>query len=91
MKMPAQRERGQGCPRYSRLGSRRYSRGNLQGRSFSSAPLPFAKQLGPGALHMSIGFALFLYCVLGDFFQLVRLKAFVDFWHTFRGQPESEL
>jgi hypothetical protein len=35
MKMLAQSERGQGCPRYSRLGSRRYSRGNYQGRSFA--------------------------------------------------------
>lgn len=33
MKMLAQGEREQGCPRYSRLGSRRYSRGNFQGRA----------------------------------------------------------
>ncbi len=52
---------------------------------FSSAPLPFASQLGNGAVHLAMAFALVVYCLLGDFFQLVRLKAFVDFWHTFRG------
>jgi hypothetical protein len=52
---------------------------------FSAAPLPFAQQLGNGALHMAMGISAFFYCVAGDFFQVVRLKAFLEFWRTFRG------
>jgi hypothetical protein len=44
---------------------------------FSAAPLPFSDELGPEAMHM----------VANDFFQVVRLKAFVEFWKIFRGQP----
>lgn len=57
---------------------------------FSAAPLPFAQQLGAGALHAALVFALIMYCLMTDFFQMVRLKAFVDFWHTFRGDTDSE-
>lgn len=57
---------------------------------FSAAPLPFAQQLGTGALHVAMAFSLVMYCVLSDYFQVVRVKAFVDFWYTFRGRTESE-
>lgn len=52
---------------------------------FSSAPLPFSEELGPGALRLAAGVSLFFYCVASDYFQVVRLKAFNQFWHTFRG------
>jgi hypothetical protein len=52
---------------------------------FSAAPLPFSDELGPDALHfVSAGAALF-YLVASDYFHVVKLKSFVEFWHTFRG------
>ena len=52
---------------------------------FSAAPLPFSDELGPGALHAALAVATIIYLVANDFFQVVRLKAFVDFWKVFRG------
>ncbi|HEV2324893.1 MAG TPA: hypothetical protein VGS10_13165 [Terracidiphilus sp.] len=52
---------------------------------FSSAPVPFAAELGNGALHFAIALSFVFYCVASDYFQVVRLKAFVEFWHMFRG------
>lgn len=57
---------------------------------FSSAPLPFADELGPGAMHVAMAAALALYVLANDFFQLVRLKAFLEFWQVFRGQQAGE-
>jgi hypothetical protein len=57
---------------------------------FSSAPLPFADELGAGALHAASAASVVIYCVANDFFQVVRLKAFVEFWKVFRGQQVSE-
>lgn len=51
---------------------------------FSAAPLPFADALGTAALHAAwIGSTIF-FIIASDFFQVVRLKAFVSFWHLFR-------
>ena len=52
---------------------------------FSAAPLPFSDELGPGALHAALAVATIIYLVANDFFQVVRLKAFLDFWRVFRG------
>ena len=52
---------------------------------FSAAPLPFSDALGAGAMHLVwIGATLF-YLVASDYFHLVRLKGFVEFWRTYRG------
>ena len=52
---------------------------------FSAAPLPFSDALGPDAMHVVwIGATLF-YLVANDYFHLVRIKGFVEFWRTFRG------
>ena len=52
---------------------------------FSAAPLPFSDVLGPGAMRVVwIGATLF-YLVASDYFHVVRLKSFVEFWRTFRG------
>ncbi len=51
---------------------------------FSAAPLPFSDQLGTDALH-DIGAASVLFYVLAsDYFQVVRLKSFVEFYGEFR-------
>jgi hypothetical protein len=56
----------------------------------SAAPLPFGDQLGPDAMHGIYIVATVFYLAASDYFQVVRLKSFVEFWKTFRGQPVSE-
>jgi hypothetical protein len=56
---------------------------------FSSAPVPFAEELGSGTLHFAVALSFVFYCIASDYFQVVRLKAFAQFWHTFRGQSLS--
>jgi hypothetical protein len=53
---------------------------------FSSAPVPFSDELGSGALHFAIALSFLFYCVASDYFQVVRLKAFIEFWHIFRSR-----
>jgi hypothetical protein len=50
----------------------------------SAAPLPFSDQLGPDALHCITAVAALFYLVANDYFQVVRLKGFVEFWKMFR-------
>lgn len=50
----------------------------------SAAPLPFIDELGNGALHVVWVAAVVFFLAANDFFQMVRLKAFVAFWHIFR-------
>ena len=52
---------------------------------FSAAPLPFSDQLGPEALHMVTMAALVFFMVSSDYFHVVRLKALIEFWRTYRG------
>ncbi len=57
---------------------------------FSAAPLPFSDQLGGDALHGVWAASTVFYLVASDYFQVVRLKSFVEFWRTFRGgEPAS--
>lgn len=51
---------------------------------FSAAPLPFSDVLGASAMHAVVGVSAIFYLVANDFFQVVRLKAFVEFWKIFR-------
>ena len=51
----------------------------------SAAPLPFSDQLGGEALHVVWAGAAVFYLIAHDYFQLVRLKCFVEFWRIFRG------
>jgi hypothetical protein len=51
----------------------------------SAAPLPFSDQLGPEALRgITMGATVF-YLVGNDYFHVVRLKGFVEFWRMYRG------
>ena len=52
----------------------------------SAAPLPFIDQLGSGALHVVWAAAVVFYLVANDYFQVVRIKSFVEFWRTYRGR-----
>jgi hypothetical protein len=51
----------------------------------SAAPLPFSDELGADALHGISALAVAFYLVASDYFQVVRLKGFVEFWKMFRG------
>ncbi len=51
----------------------------------SAAPLPFSDQLGAGTLRGISTVALIFYFVGNDYFQVVRLKGFVELWKMFRG------
>jgi hypothetical protein len=51
----------------------------------SAAPLPFSDQLGFGALHIVWALAAVFYLIASDYFEVVRLKGFVEFWKMFRG------
>ena len=53
---------------------------------FSAAPLPFSDELGGGALQMVSAASVVFYLVANDFFQVVRIRAFLEFWETFRGR-----
>jgi hypothetical protein len=53
----------------------------------SAAPLPFSDELGPDAMHGIYALATILYLVACDYFQVVRLKGFVEFWKMFRSEP----
>ncbi len=53
---------------------------------FSAAPLPFSDELGSGALHVVTAVSLVFFLVSTDYFQVVRLKAFMEFWKIFRGE-----
>ena len=56
----------------------------------SAAPLPFSDELGADALHWVNLIAVLFYLLASDYFQLVRLKGFEEFWKMFRG-PERSL
>lgn len=53
---------------------------------FSAAPLPFIDELGGGALHVVWACSTIFYLVASDYFQVVRLNGFVEFWKTYRGE-----
>ncbi len=55
----------------------------------SAAPLPFSDQLGPSSLHLVWAGATVFYLVANDYFHVVRMKSFVEFSKTFRGDPAS--
>ncbi|MDE3186915.1 MAG: hypothetical protein KGM96_05235 [Acidobacteriota bacterium] len=51
----------------------------------SAAPLPFSDQLGPDAMHAVWAGAVVFFLVANDYFQVVRLKSFIEFRRTFGG------
>jgi hypothetical protein len=51
---------------------------------FSAAPLPFASALGSGSIQVAVLASTLFFLIANDYFQVVRLKAFVEFWRIFR-------
>ena len=56
----------------------------------SAAPLPFSDQLGPDALHVLWVAATIFFFVATDYFHVVRLKGFMEFWRMYRVEPAGE-
>ena len=52
---------------------------------FSAVMVPFSDEIGAGTLHIEWLVVSLLYFIASDYFHLVRLKGFVEFWRTFRG------
>jgi hypothetical protein len=57
---------------------------------FSAAPLPFSDQLGQDSMHAVWAASGIFYLVANDYFQVVRLRAFVEFWKVYRGPGIAE-
>jgi hypothetical protein len=53
---------------------------------FSSVLIPFSQEVGAGALHLQWIVVSLFYFIASDFFQVVRLKGFIEFWRAFRAQ-----
>jgi hypothetical protein len=56
---------------------------------FSAAPLPFADQFGPDALHVLYVVVFVCYLIANDYFHVVRLRSFVALWQHYRFQGHS--
>jgi hypothetical protein len=54
---------------------------------FSAAPLPFSDELGSDALHLVSATSVVFYFLANDYFQVVRLEAFLIFREKFRQEP----
>jgi hypothetical protein len=53
---------------------------------FSSVLIPFSDEVGASAMHWEWIVVSVFYFIASDYFHVVRLKGFIEFWHTFRGQ-----
>jgi hypothetical protein len=52
---------------------------------FSSVLIPFSQEVGTDALHLEWVVVLIVYFIASDFFHVVRMKSYVEFWRMFRG------
>ena len=50
----------------------------------SAAPLPFADEFGPGALHVLYVLVAILFLMANDYFHVVRLRSYVALWQHYR-------
>jgi hypothetical protein len=57
---------------------------------FSAVFLPFSQEVGSGTLHVDWIIVSIAYCIASDYFQVVRLKAFLEFWQIYRHGTASE-
>jgi hypothetical protein len=52
---------------------------------FSSAPVPFSDEFGPGTLHTINMIVIVWYLLANDFFHVVRFRSFCALWRHYRG------
>ena len=53
---------------------------------FSAAPLPFADEFGPDALHALYALVFVAFLIANDFFHVVRMRSFAVLWRHFRAR-----
>lgn len=58
---------------------------------FSCAPLPFSDELGGDSLRMVWAASTVFYLIANDYFQVVRLRAFLEFWRLFRDSETAAI
>lgn len=56
---------------------------------FSSVLIPFSDEVGADAMHLEWVVVSIFYFVASDYFQVVRLKSFIEFWRTYRGPADG--
>jgi hypothetical protein len=56
---------------------------------FSAVLIPFSDPVGAAALHVEWLIVSVFYFAASDYFHAVRLKGFIEFWRTFRTQPQG--
>jgi hypothetical protein len=52
---------------------------------FSAVFIPFSEEIGAGTLHIEWIIVTLGYFIASDYFQVVRLKGFIEFWRIYRG------
>jgi len=57
---------------------------------FSSVFIPFSEEVGISALHFEWAIVTLFYLIASDYFHVVRLKGFVEFWRTFRANSSFQ-
>jgi hypothetical protein len=55
----------------------------------SAAPLPFADEFGPKALHVVYVLVAVAFLIGNDYFHVVRLRGFRELWRAYRGKQET--
>jgi hypothetical protein len=53
---------------------------------FSAVLIPFSDEVGMGTLYVEWLIVSLFYFIAGDYFQVVRLKGFIEFWHIYRAE-----
>jgi hypothetical protein len=56
---------------------------------FSAAPLPFADEFGPDAMHLLYVLVFVVFLVANDFFSVVRMRSFLALWRHFGAESSS--
>ena len=56
----------------------------------SAAPLPFADEFGPSALHVLYVLVAILFLMANDYFHVVRLRSYIALWRHYRHQVSYE-
>ncbi len=57
---------------------------------FSSVLIPFSDEVGASALHIEWVVVSLFYFIASDYFHVVRLKGFIEFWRIFRGPAAAQ-
>ena len=57
----------------------------------SAVLIPFSDEVGAGAMHLEWIVVSLFYLIASDYFHVVRLKGFVEFWRAFRSDSVKDV